>query len=131
MLAQPAQLTDRDLVEIAGSKGQAHLGAITERTRLAAAVTDILIQRGDTGVVRKLSRNQGATFSDRGYVTLAKRAETDQRLAENLSVRLDMPPQLLQDLLAKANRDGSRTPADCGFSRSSGCDPEYPFLGIR
>jgi uncharacterized protein (DUF2336 family) len=138
VLAQPAQLTDRDLVEIAGSKGQAHLGAITERTRLAAAVTDILIQRGDTliqrgdtGVVRKLSRNQGATFSDRGYVTLAKRAETDQRLAENLSVRLDMPPQLLQDLLAKANRDGSRTPADCGFSRSSGCDPEYPFLGIR
>jgi uncharacterized protein (DUF2336 family) len=102
VLAQPAQLTDRDLVEIAGSKGQAHLGAITERTRLAAAVTDILIQRGDTGVVRKLSRNQGATFSDRGYVTLAKRAETDERLAENLSVRLDMPPQLLQDLLAKA-----------------------------
>ena len=131
VLAQPAQLTDRDLVEIAGSKGQAHLGAITERTRLAVAVTDILIQRGDTGVVRKLSRNQGATFSDRGYVTLAKRAETDQRLAENLSVRLDMPPQLLQDLLAKANRDGSRTPADCGFSRSSGCDAEYPFLGIR
>ena len=52
VLAQSVQLTDRDLVEIAGSKGQAHLGAITERTRLAAAVTDILIQRGDTGVVR-------------------------------------------------------------------------------
>jgi uncharacterized protein (DUF2336 family) len=102
VLAQSVQLTDRDLVEIAGAKGQAHLGAISERTRLAAAVTDILIQRGDTGVVRKLSQNQGATFSDRGYVTLTKRAETDERLAENLSVRLDMPPQLLQDLLAKA-----------------------------
>src|SRR5690242_6278267 len=73
VLAQSVQLTDRDL---AGSKGQAHLGAISERTRLAAAVTDILIQRGDTGVVRKLSQNQGATFSDRGYVKLAKRAET-------------------------------------------------------
>jgi len=102
VLAQSVQLTDRDLVEIAGAKGHAHLGAISERTRLAAAVTDILIQRGDTGVVRKLSQNQGATFSDRGYVTLTKRAETDERLAENLSVRLDMPPQLLQDLLAKA-----------------------------
>jgi len=53
-------------------------------------------------VVRKLSQNQGAIFSDRGYVTLARCAETDERLAENLSVRLDMPPQLLQDLLAKA-----------------------------
>jgi len=102
VLAQSIQLTERDLVEIAGSKGQAHLGAISERTRLAAAVTDILIQRGDTGVVRKLSQNQGATFSDRGYVTLARRAETDERLAENLGVRLDIPPQLLQDLLAKA-----------------------------
>jgi hypothetical protein len=116
VLAQSVQLTDRDLVEIAGSKGQSHLGAISERTRLAAAVTDILIQRGDTGVVRKLSQNQGATFSDRGYVTLARRAETDERLAENLSVRLDMPPQLLQDLLAKAT-ETVRAPADCGFSR--------------
>ena len=62
VLARSPQLTDGDLVEIAGSKSQGHLGAITERTRLAAAVTDILIQRGDTGVVRKLSQNQRATF---------------------------------------------------------------------
>jgi uncharacterized protein (DUF2336 family) len=102
VLARSSQLTDRDLVEIAGSKSQGHLGAISERTRLAAAVTDILIQRGDTGVVRKLSQNQGATFSDGGYVTLVERAETDERLAENLGARLDMPPQLLQHLILKA-----------------------------
>lgn len=102
VLAQSTRLTDNDLVEIAESKGQAHLGAITERKRLAAAVTDILIQRGDTTVVRKLAQNQGATFSDGGYVTLAERAETDERLAENLGMRLDMPPQLLQDLMLKA-----------------------------
>ena len=102
VLARSTQLTDRDLVEIAGSKSQDHLGAISERRRLAAAVTDILIQRGDTGVVRKLSRNQGATFSDGGYVRLVERAETDERLAENLGVRLDLPPQLLQDLILKA-----------------------------
>src|SRR5215471_21588707 len=102
VLAQSPQLTDSDLVEIAGSKGQEHLGAISERKRLAAAVTDILIQRGDTTVVRKLSQNQGATFSDGGYVTLAERAETDERLAENLGIRRDMPPQLLQDLVLKA-----------------------------
>jgi uncharacterized protein (DUF2336 family) len=60
VLAQSPQLTDGDLVEIAGLRGQGHLGAISERKRLAAAVTDILIQRGDTTVVRKLSQNQGA-----------------------------------------------------------------------
>jgi uncharacterized protein (DUF2336 family) len=102
VLAQSPQLTDGDLVEIAGLRGQGHLGAISERKRLAAAVTDILIQRGDTTVVRKLSQNQGATFSERGYETLATRAETDEQLAENLGVRLDMPPQLLQSLMSKA-----------------------------
>jgi hypothetical protein len=70
--------------------------------RLAAAGTDIVIQRGDTSVVHKLARNQGARFSNGGYVTLAQRAETDEHLAENLGVRLDMPPQLLQDLMSKA-----------------------------
>jgi uncharacterized protein (DUF2336 family) len=102
VLAQSPRLTDSDLVEIAGVKGQGHLGAISERTRLVAAVTDILIQRGDTTVVRKLSQNQGASFSDGGYVTLAERAETDESLAENLGMRLDMPLQLLQDLISKA-----------------------------
>jgi len=102
VLAQSPQLTDGDLVEIAGLKGQGHLGAISERKRLAAAVTDILVQRGDTTVVRKLSQNHGATFSERGYETLATRAETDEQLAENLGVRLDMPPQLLQSLMSKA-----------------------------
>ncbi|HZP71306.1 MAG TPA: DUF2336 domain-containing protein [Pseudolabrys sp.] len=102
VLAQSPQLTDRDLVEIAGVKGQDHLGAISERKRLAAAVTDILIQRGDTTVVRKLSQNQGAAFSKSGFETLATRAETDEQLAENLGVRLDMPPQLLQSLMSRA-----------------------------
>ena len=104
VLVQSPQLSDGELVEIAGLKGQGHLSAISERKRIAAAVTDILIQRGDTTVVRKLSQNQGATFSDRGYETLATRAETDKQLAENLGVRLDMPPQLLQSLMSKATK---------------------------
>src|SRR4029077_19655106 len=102
VLAQSTQLSDNDLIEIAAEKGQGHLGAISERKRLAAAVTDILIQRGDTTVVHKLSQNQGATFSEGGYLELAQRAETDERLAENLVVPMDMPPQLLQDLVSKA-----------------------------
>jgi uncharacterized protein (DUF2336 family) len=102
VLARSTQLTDGELADVAGSKSQGHLGAISERARLAAAVTDILIQRGDNGVVRKLSQNQGATFSDGGYVTLVERAEADERLAENLGLRLDISPQLLQDLILKA-----------------------------
>jgi uncharacterized protein (DUF2336 family) len=102
VLAQSTQLSDGDLIEIAKSKGQGHLGAISERARLAAVVTDIIIERGNNDVVRKLSRNQGASFSDTGFVTLTNRATDDEGLAKNLAMRLDMPPQLLQELVLKA-----------------------------
>lgn len=102
VLTQSPRLSEDDLVEIAKSKGQEHLGAISERERLAAAVTDILVERGDTAVVRKLSRNHGAAFSNAGFTTLANRALDDEQLAENLGACVDLPPDVLQDLMAKA-----------------------------
>jgi uncharacterized protein (DUF2336 family) len=102
MLTQSVRLSDSDLIEIARSKGQSHLGAISERTRLAAAVTDILVERGDSAVFLKLSRNHGAAFSSAGFNALANRAQSDEQLAENLSGRVDVPPAIFQELLAKA-----------------------------
>ena len=102
VLASSSVLSDGDLIEIARTKSQAHLGAISERERIAAVVTDILVERGDADVVRKLSRNQGASFSDDGFVKLANRAESDGVLAENLAMRLDLPPPLLMELVSKA-----------------------------
>lgn len=102
VLSQSARLSDSDLVEIARSKGQEHLGAISDRAHLATGVTDVLVERGDTAVVRKLSLNRGASFSDAGFNALAKRAETDGELAVNLGGRVDLPPHVLEDLMAKA-----------------------------
>ena len=102
VLTQSLRLSDLDLIEIAKSKGQMHLGAISERSRLAAAVTDILVERGDTHVVRRLSLNRGAAFSTAGFNTLARRAEDDEQLAENLGGRTDVPPAVLRELVAKA-----------------------------
>jgi uncharacterized protein (DUF2336 family) len=102
VLSQSTQLSDGDLIEIAKSKGQGHLGAISERERLAEVVTDIIVERGNNDVVRKLSRNQGAAFSNGGFATLTKRATGDEGLAKNLAMRLDMPPKLLQELVLKA-----------------------------
>jgi uncharacterized protein (DUF2336 family) len=102
VLTQSVRLSDGDLLDIAKSKGQMHLGAISERARLAAAVTDVLVERGNATVVRKLSRNHGATFSDAGFSALAKRAECDAQLAEGLGGRVDLPPSVLRDLMAKA-----------------------------
>lgn len=102
VLVRSTQLSDVDLIEIAKTKGQSHLGAISERARIATVVTDILVERGDTDVVRKLSRNQGAAFSSNGFTALTKRAVADEHLAENMALRLDMPPHLLQELVSKA-----------------------------
>jgi uncharacterized protein (DUF2336 family) len=102
VIMQSPLLSDRDLIEIAGTKGQQHLGAISERARIAAAVTDILVERGDAIVVRKLSQNDGASFSGAGFITLTKRAEVDECLAENLAMRMDLPLQLLERLVSKA-----------------------------
>ena len=102
VLTLSKRLTDNDLIEIAQTKGQAHLGAISERERLAAVLTDVLVERGDSVVVRKLARNMGASFSDTGFARMTERAELDDLLAENLAIRVDMPPQMLHLLVTKA-----------------------------
>ena len=43
----------------------------------------------------------GAKFSECGYATLVGRAERDESLAEKLGLRLDMPGNLLRELLGK------------------------------
>lgn len=105
VLSQSVRLSDKDLIEIARSKGQMHLGAISERTRLAAAVTDVLVERGDTTVVRKLSLNQGAAFSRAGFSALAKRAQGDEQLAENLGGRVDLPPDVFREVMVRATEE--------------------------
>src|SRR5215471_17418222 len=49
--------------EIAETKGQAHLMAISNRAHIDEAVTDVLVRRGNDEVVRTLAANEGASFS--------------------------------------------------------------------
>jgi uncharacterized protein (DUF2336 family) len=102
VLAQSERLTTDDLVEIAGSKSQQHLLAISGRSQLDEAVTDVLIDRGDRETVHRLARNGGARFSETGFTTLVRNAETDEGLAEKLGLRLDIPLRMLRELLLKA-----------------------------
>jgi hypothetical protein len=102
VLSQSARLTTGDLVEIAGTKSQQHLLAISGRSEIEEAVTDVLIDRGDREVAHRLARNTGARFSETGFTTLVRNAETDESLAEKLGLRIDIPLRLLRDLLLKA-----------------------------
>jgi uncharacterized protein (DUF2336 family) len=102
ILTRSSALADDDLVEIAKTKSQAHLLAISARAQLNESVTDVLADRGDKDVVRRLADNSSARFSEAGMATMTKRAESDESLLELLGRRLDIPLELFRKLLARA-----------------------------
>ena len=102
VLAYSERLTDGDLVDIAKSKGQAHLASIAARTRLNVAVTDVLVDRGDASVANRLASNSGALISNIGMSKLVMRSDGDDRLTESLANRADIPPHHYQNLLSQA-----------------------------
>jgi len=102
VLKDSKQLTSDDLVDIARRKSQDHLLAISGRSEIDEAVTDVLVDRGNAEVARKVAVNAGARFSQNGFATLVKRAEKDDVLAEATGRRTDIPPALFEQLVAKA-----------------------------
>ena len=102
ILANSSRLTTADLVEIAKTRSQDHLLAISERAQIEAAVTDVLLDRGNQAVVQSVAGNSGAKFSESGFAALLKAAETDDKLAEKTGSRLDLPLNLLRQLLLRA-----------------------------
>jgi uncharacterized protein (DUF2336 family) len=94
VLGKSEVLTEEVLVEIAKTKGQYYLSAIAGRTCISEAVTDVLVDRGNSDVARKVANNQGACLSELGFVKLIRRAESDGELATAVASRNDMPQEL-------------------------------------
>jgi uncharacterized protein (DUF2336 family) len=103
VLRRSERLDDRALIENARCKGQAHLLAISQRRSLSEDVTDVLVTHGNREVVRSVTRNQGARFSDSGFWHLVRRSEHDMILAECVGMRKDIPRHHFQKLIAKAS----------------------------
>jgi uncharacterized protein (DUF2336 family) len=104
VLRQSARLSDTDLIEIARTKSQGHLLAISARHQINEAVTDVLLDRGNREVVHKLASNAGARFSEGGFTTLVLKAEADDELAETVGLRVDVPSHLFEQLLKQATK---------------------------
>jgi uncharacterized protein (DUF2336 family) len=103
VLAQSERLDDEALIETARTRSQAHLMAISTRTTLSGAVTDVLILRGNDEVVHSTVNNPGAEFTDRGYGRLVARAEGDDNLATCIGLRPQIPRHHYLKLIAKAS----------------------------
>ena len=102
VLAQSPRLSSEDLSEIARTKGDAHMLAMSIRTDLTEAVTDILIGKGNQLVARSVASNLSAQLSQKGIEKLIERAESDHALSASLSARPDIPTELLQSALSNA-----------------------------
>ena len=103
MLTQSPRLDDEALIEKARTKSQAHLLAISRRSRLSGAVTDVLVERGNVEVVTSAAGNPGAEFSENGYAKLIERAEGNDDLAACIGSRSSIPRHHLLKLIAKAS----------------------------
>jgi len=103
ILTQSERLDDPTLVENAETKSQDHLFAISQRKSLSAAVTDVLVERGDAQVIRSTAENAGARFSEGGFARLVQRADGDDPLTTSVGRRADIPWHLFTRLLAKAS----------------------------
>ena len=130
VIENSSRLSVSDLVSIASTKSQDHLLAISGRKQIDESVTDVLVERGNTAVVRKVAVNQGARLSSPGYVALVRRAENDDELTDSVGRRADLPPQLFQELLQKADGN-SQGAIDCGPAGRCGWRVGRPSEGFR
>jgi uncharacterized protein (DUF2336 family) len=104
ILRQCEQIGDEVLVETATTKSQNHLLAISQRRSIPESVTDVLVERGNQEVAVSTAGNAGAKFSEFGYSTLVRRAETDGNLAACVWRRPEIPRQHLLALFAAASQ---------------------------
>ena len=105
ILQQSGRLEPYALVANVCTKSQSHLLAISKRATLDESVTDVLVTRGDPEVVTSVATNNGAQFSEFGFLHMVQRAEGDNILAEHLGLRKDIPRHIFQQLIAKASDD--------------------------
>ena len=102
VLTQSARLAETDLVDIAETKGQAHLQALSSRKGIGEAITDVLVRRGNEEVARSVADNTSARLSNDAFSALVNRAEKDGLLAEKVGKRPDIPSHLFRELLMRA-----------------------------
>jgi uncharacterized protein (DUF2336 family) len=108
VLARSAQVSEESLLLVAKTRSQAHLLSIAGRSPVNEPVSDVLVNRGDADVLRRLSANLDAHFSEGGFAGLANRGAKDGEIAENMANRSDVPPRIYRLLLAQAT-DAVRT----------------------
>lgn len=99
VLERSHRLDEDDLVAIATDRGQDHLMSLSRRSAISERVTDVIVDRGDSQVVRTIASNGGAQFSEQGFTQIIDKAREDTVLQGLLRGRRDLPPRQLGRLV--------------------------------
>ncbi|MCC8982092.1 DUF2336 domain-containing protein [Bradyrhizobium acaciae] len=131
-------IPDADLIDIAWMRAEGHLCAIAGRRAVNAELTDILLMRGDSSVLRVLAGNPGAAMTSAGLAMMVDAAERDDDIADELIARSDLPHRVVADLAIRSTprrqarllklarpelRDTIRGAIDAGTARASADPP--------
>jgi uncharacterized protein (DUF2336 family) len=108
VLAHSVRLDEQTLVESAKTKSQEHLVAISRRSSISEAITDVLVERGNTEVLANTAANPGAKFSEFGCITLVTRSQENSEIARRVWVRPDIPRHHLLKLFTAASEEVQR-----------------------
>nr|WP_319383169.1 DUF2336 domain-containing protein [uncultured Roseibium sp.] len=99
VLENSPALTSEDLVDIASNASMAHLGAIAGRKTVDKAVTTVLVDRGDSKVLKRVAENEGAEFAESSFLKLVEKARSDESIQSALVNRPDLPEEAAHALL--------------------------------
>jgi len=105
VITESPVLKEEDLIEIAESRGQEHMFAITKRSDIGENLSEVLVKKGDDRVVEGLVRNETAKISRNTMQKVVERAESSTGLQAPLVDRPDLPADLMKDMLAFVSED--------------------------
>jgi uncharacterized protein (DUF2336 family) len=98
VLTRSKALTDEDLLQVARTRGQDHLRAISQRPMVSQAVSDAIVERGDDQTLDVLLRNDGAELSRAAHEAAVDRAAANPALHEAVVARQALPADLLNEM---------------------------------
>ncbi len=104
VLERSTSLDEDDLMQIARERDQDFLLALSHRESLSPRLTDVIVDRGSTHVVRTVASNDGARFSPWGFQHLVEKARADMTLQHHLRARRDLPKEEMNKLIAVARQ---------------------------
>jgi uncharacterized protein (DUF2336 family) len=94
LLKEGSALTDEELAAIVATASPSHLMIIASRDNIGETVTDALISRGNSDIMRVFVANPKARVSHVGFVKLINAAKRDGSLTEIVAARADLPDEL-------------------------------------